>query len=409
MTDEPRPGQNNPTAVSTSGDWLRQTLDDLTTSLRPGGFAEPGEPSGRVTMVGPDSCPDPGTWLRLALKDLPQEETEKLLAHAAMCANCLHRLRQSRQMISTEASEEDSVDPKDFESSSPNWQRKFAARLAETPRKSASSKIPPFAWWAAAGLAATLVAAFAFNVWYARNNSPQRLLARAYTQSRAFDLRITGAAFAPVVPQSSQGGNAAGNESPALLSARAILQRRLGKHPADPQLLQLQARADLLSQQDGDAIDILDRLLAQGPVTTALLTDDASAYFQRGLANGSRNDRATALENLRRADALAPDNSVVLFNEAIVLENLGMIANAIDVWNRYLKAEKDPQWLAEGRRRLQRLQQLQGRLQDRLQDRQEQTDRLRPHPVSLPLNPHSLQIPPRFARVPAFHRTLFAA
>lgn len=362
MAEEQKPGQNTPAALSNSGDWLRRTLDDLSDSLRPGGFAEPGEPAGRVTMVGPDSCPDPGSWLRLAVKDLPEDESEKLLAHAAMCANCLQRLRQSREMISAEASAEDSVDPKDFESSSPNWQRKFAARLADTPRKSAALKVPAIVWGLAAGLAATLLVAFAFNSWYARRDTPERLLARAYTQARTFDLRIDGAHYAPIVAPSPLGSEAAAGQSAPLRSARAMLARRLLKNPTDPHLLHLEARSDLLAGRYDAAIGTLDRLLAQGPVTASLLTDDASAYFQRGLASGSRNDRATALENLRRADAMAPNNSVVLFNEAIVLEDRGLTSSAVDVWNRYLKTEKDPQWLAEGRRRLQQIEQFRGRL-----------------------------------------------
>jgi tetratricopeptide (TPR) repeat protein len=402
MTEELKPGQNNPTAVSTSGDWLRQTLDDLSTSLRPGGFAEPGEPAGRVTMVGPDSCPEPGAWLRLALKDLPEDESEKLLAHAAMCSNCLQRLRQSREMISPEASAADSVDPKDFESSSPNWQRKFAARLADTPRKSATGKIPPLAWGLAAGLAVTLLVAFAFNSWYSRHNTPERLLARAYTQSRTFDLRIEGAKYAPVVPQSPLANGAPGNQPASLRSARAILEAGLQKNPADSHLLHLEARADLLAGQDDAAIGILDHLLAQGPVTASLLTDDASAYFQRGLASGSQNDRDTALDNLRRADALAPDNSVVLFNEAVVLEDRGLTASAVEVWNRYLKAEGDPLWLADGRRRLQQIQQLHGQLHHK-------TAGPRVRPVRLTRAPDSLAPSLPSARISASSRRRLTA
>ncbi|HVC46300.1 MAG TPA: hypothetical protein VND90_03550 [Terracidiphilus sp.] len=396
MTDELKPGQG--TSASNSGDWPNHSLDALSTSLRPGGFAVPGEPSGRITMVGPDSCPDPGAWLRLVLNDLPEGEAEKLLAHAAMCANCLQRLRQSRQTLAAEDSAEDSVDPKDFESSSPNWQRTFAARLADTPRKGAARKIPPLAWWLASGLAATLLLAFAFNTWYARRNTPEHLLARAYTQSRTFDLRIAGAGFAPVVPASHRSDNATGDEAPALRKAREIILLRLLKRSRDPHLLHLWARADLLAGQDDAAIGTLDRLLAQGPVTAGLLTDDASAYFQRGLATGSQNDRATALENLRRADALAPDNPVVLFNEAIVLEDRGLTANAVDVWNRYLKAEKDPQWLADGRRHLQQLEQLRGQLQ-------EQSNRLRPHPIRLGRHHSSFPTSLQPARIPDSPRT----
>jgi len=87
------------------------------------------------------------------------------------------------------------------------------------------------------------------------------------------------------------------------------------------------------------------------------MMDDASAYFERGSSTGSENDRATALENLRRADELAPDDPLVLFNEAVVMEDRGQAMNAVETWNRYLKFERDPRWLAEGHARLQALEQ----------------------------------------------------
>jgi hypothetical protein len=31
--------------------------------------------------------------------------------------------------------------------------------------------------------------------------------------------------------------------------------------------------------------------------------------------------------------------------------------NAVETWNRYLRFERDPRWLADGRRRLQALEQ----------------------------------------------------
>jgi tetratricopeptide (TPR) repeat protein len=148
--------------------------------------------------------------------------------------------------------------------------------------------------------------------------------------------------------------------------------------PEDPHWLQLEARADVLEEKFDPAIGILDRLLAAGPATSGLLVDDASAYFQRGTATGSESDRATALEYLRRADELAPGDPVVLFNEAVVMEDRGQLMNAVETWNRYLHFERDARWLADGRRRLQALEQKlnqlkshQGRVDQRLRTPQE--------------------------------------
>jgi predicted Zn-dependent protease len=147
------------------------------------------------------------------------------------------------------------------------------------------------------------------------------------------------------------------HESSRLLDARARIERQLENAPEDPHWLELEARADIQEEKFDPAIEILDRLLATEPVTAGLLVDDASAYFERGSLTGSENDRATALENLRRADEMAPDDPLVLFNEAVVMEDRGQAMNAVETWNRYLKFERDPKWLAEGRARLQALEQ----------------------------------------------------
>ena len=89
-----------------------------------------------------------------------------------------------------------------------------------------------------------------------------------------------------------------------------------------------------------------------------------------GTATGSENDRSTALEYLRRADE-APSDTVVLFNEAVAMEDRGQVMNAVETWHRYLSFERDPSWLAEGRSRLEALEQKLNRLKTH-QSRMEQ-------------------------------------
>lgn len=257
---------------------------------------------------------------------------------------------------STEASPEEAAEIAGLSSASRHWQHNLAAQLAHTPHRTARGKASRFYLWAGAGLAASLLVAAVLTAWWQHANSPERLLAEAYTHSRIFDLRIPGAGFAEVTPQAHLRGGTANQESSRLLDARSHIERHLENSPQDPHWLQLQARADLLDEQYDPAIDILDRLIAAGPVTPSLLVDDASAYFQRGAATGSENDRSTALEYLRRADELAPDDPVVLFNEAVVMEDRGQVMNAVETWNRYLQFERDPRWLTEGRTRLEALE-----------------------------------------------------
>ena len=305
----------------------------------------------------PESCPEPGEWVRLANGEALPAQLDGLLAHAAGCGSCAARLREGLRLLSAPASPEETAAAGKLASATPFWQRRVAVELARTPHAAPRGRTARTYLWAGAGLAASLALAVGLTLWWQQIHTPERLLAEAYTHSRSFDLRMPEAGFAEVTPQSHLRGGASGRESSKLLDARTRIERRLENAPDDPHWLQLEARADILEEKFDPAIDILDRLLAAGPVTPGLLVDDATAYFQRGIATNSENDRATALDDLRRADELAPGNAVVLFNEAIAMEDRGQEMNAVETWNRYLSFERDPRWLAEGRRRLQILEQ----------------------------------------------------
>jgi len=343
-------------------DALERALDELIE----GRSSRTGIPRKGAPGVPPASAQEPcselGAWsLPLTWAAGPAGQADVLnldtmLAHAAQCSPCAQRLR----ILIADSTPEETAEIGALSSASGDWQRKLAAQLARTPHRTQDrGGMGPrhFYLWAGAGLAASLLLAVGITGWMRLANSPERLLAEAYTQSRIFDLRMPGAGFADVTPQMHLRGGATGRESARLLDARARIERRLESAPEDPHWLQLEARSDVLEERFDPAIDILDRLLAAGPVTSSLLVDDAAAYFQRGSATGSENDRATALDYLRRADELTPGDPVVLFNEAVVMEDRGQVMNAVETWNRYLRFERDPRWLAEGRRRLQTLEQ----------------------------------------------------
>jgi tetratricopeptide (TPR) repeat protein len=320
----------------------------------------PGDPAGPCSAPG--GCPLPlgegfGRAAGSSTDQAPNiASIDALLSHAADCPSCAERLR----LLVAGASPEEEAEAAALSSAGVDWQRNLAARLARTSHRSEGRELGwarPFYLWAGAGLAASLLLAIGLTGWWRIANTPERLLAEAYTQSRIFDLRLPGAGFAEVKPAMHLRGGAAGRESARLLDARARIKRHLESAPEDPYWLQLEARSDVLEERFDPAIGILDRLLAAGPVTPSLLLDDAAAYFQRGVATGSENDRATALEYLSHADELAPGAPVVLFNEAVVMEDRGQVMSAVETWNRYLRFERDPRWLAEGRRRLEALEQ----------------------------------------------------
>jgi tetratricopeptide (TPR) repeat protein len=311
------------------------------------------QPEAEASVLGDAqaACPGAESWSRLESGKAHSAEVDSLLAHASVCPACATRLRKGG---SAAPSPEEAAVLSQMACSTPGWQHQMAVQLAHTPHKATKAKV----WylWVGTALAACLTLAVVLTAWWQRVNTPEHLLAEAYTHSRIFDLRMPGAGFAEVTPGLHLRGGDTGRESASLLDAHARIERHLESAPQDPHWLQLEARADVLEEKFDPAIDILDRLLASGPVTSDLLADDAAAYFQRGAATGSENDRSTALDYLRRADELTPSDPVVLFNEAVAMEDRGQVMNAVETWNRYLRTERDPRWLTEGRRRLQGLE-----------------------------------------------------
>ena len=303
------------------------------------------------STADPEACPQPSAWALLLSDQLDaatQPSVSKLLAHAASCAACAQRLRHFSSAPSPE--EVDLVSR--FASAAPARQDRLAAALARTPHQAAHKPAMRVYLWMGAGLAASLLIALGLTTWWLLANNPERLLAQAYSRSRTFDLRMPGAGFAEIAPPLHLRGGPAARAPSKLLEARAGIQKRLEAAPQDAHWLQLQARSDVLEEQFDPAIQILERLVAAGPVTSTLLLDDASAYFERGQFTGSDSDRATSVDYFRRADEMAPGDPVVLFNEALAMEDRGQLMNAVETWNRYLRFERDPQWLAEGRTRL---------------------------------------------------------
>jgi tetratricopeptide (TPR) repeat protein len=238
------------------------------------------------------------------------------------------------------------------EPAAPASQHRLAAALARTPQQPARKPAMRVYLWMGAGLAASLLIAIGLTTWWRLANNPERLLAQAYGRSRTLDLRMPGAGFAQIAPPLHLRGGPGAREPSKLLEPRAGIQKRLEAAPQNAHWLELEARADVLEEQFDPAIQILDHLVAAGPLTSTLLLDDASAYFERGQFTGSDSDRAIALDYFRRADEMAPGDPVVLFDEALAMEDRGQLMNAVETWNRYLRFERDPPWLAEGRARL---------------------------------------------------------
>jgi tetratricopeptide (TPR) repeat protein len=291
-------------------------------------------------------------YAELAAGTLAPEQAENLLGHAADCPACGDVLAWNLNTLQGDPSEEEAAAIAELAASRTDWQKRLAWKLAASPLRKRPVSLPQKWVWMGMTAAAVLLLATGVVLWQQKMHSPDRELALAYEQSRTLELRVPGASFATLNSASHTRGVRTSRVPAPLLEAQAKLARKLEAAPQNARWQELQARADILEERYDSAIDVLDRLLSQGPMTSELLTDAATAYFQRGLATSTETDRSTALDYLRRADEQAPDDPVVLFNEAIVMEDRGQLMNAVEVWNRYLAVERDPKWAAEGKRKL---------------------------------------------------------
>lgn len=352
MTHDLKTGCPSDLSPSTPEDEFARRMEDLIDGLSCLDGVSPEDANDALEVRVPEICPELGEWPRLATGEAGPAEMESLLAHAAVCRTCSERLRQSMLLLGEEVFPEEIAEVERLDSASASWQRKLADELAQTPRRQTGKNLTGLFLWVGAAMAAMLTIAVGLTAWWLHVNAPERLLAQTYSNSRPFDLRIPRAGYGEVVADSHLRGGSATREPSALLEARTRIDHHLVHSPQDPNWLQLKARAEILQEKFDPAIETLNQLLANGPATSSLYLDNATAYFERGTISGSESDRATALEYLRRADELTPGNPVVLFNEAMVMEDRGQAMNAIETWTRYLNFERDPRWKAEGQRRM---------------------------------------------------------
>jgi CHAT domain-containing protein/tetratricopeptide (TPR) repeat protein len=325
-------------------------------------------------------CPGPALWREIAGGMTPPDETLASLEHASRCDDCGPLLREAVAEVSDlngEITEAERTLIALLESTRAEWQQRLAQQIAGTQRSGPNRESTP--WWkrwlaiprlavprlsvprlAMAG--ASLLAIVAVGSWvvvhrvnkyYANRNQPAaagQLLARAYTEKRTLELRIVGADYAPL--RVSRGPAASFTSRPEpLLKAEALIASQLESHPSDPSWLQAKAQADVLEGKYDAAVEALRRALELEPHSPALLTDLATAYFQRAQQEDRKDDLGAAYEYLSQALRLHPDDPVALFNRAIVAEHQFLYHQALDDWGHYLRVDPGSQWAEEVRNR----------------------------------------------------------
>ena len=128
-------------------------------------------------------------------------------------------------------------------------------------------------------------------------DSANHYLARAYTDQRTLELRIPGAAYAPLRVQRGPAESFVAR-SASLLKAEALIADQLTKHPDNPAWMQAAARADVLEGKYDAAVESLQRALELQPHDPGLLLDIGTAYFQRAQSEDRQEDFGAAFEYL---------------------------------------------------------------------------------------------------------------
>jgi len=302
-------------------------------------------------------CPDPAVWHDIAAGLTPADQTLAHVEHASCCDHCGPLLRAAVTELTdlnAESTEAERKHIATLESASPEWQQKLAHRITGTLPSPAGKSESWRRWWLAVpGLViagAFLLALIGVASWFlVHRNQPAaaaRLLARAYTDKRTLELRIAGAGFAPL--RVSRGPSASFTSRPAaLLKAEALIASQLESHPSDPAWLQAQGQADMLEGKYDAAVGALIRARELDPGSPALLTDLATAYFQRAQQDDRPEDSGVAYKYLSQALSLRPDDPVALFNRAIIAEHQFLYHQALDDWEHYLRVDPSSQWAEE--------------------------------------------------------------
>ena len=315
--------------------------------LRPAGFVES---SAR--------CPEAAAWLQVAAGLLGETRARELMTHAAQCDHCGPMLRDAVATVADESTGEEEQIVATLRSSHGKWQG-----LSRDPSQGSPARLQVQRWWTsptiwlrweiAVGLLALVMAAAWWSFRSFEMNSPDRLLAAAYTERRTLEMRTEGARYAPLRQTRGADRSQSRMEQPtSLLDAEALVARNLKSHPEDPHWLHAQGLADLLEGNYEAAIPTLEKARQFAPDIPAISLDLATAYFVRAENLNRPEDYGTAVDVLGRIVAAHPEDSVALFNYAIALEKVFLYQQAVSNWQAFLHLDPDSKWAGEARSHL---------------------------------------------------------
>ncbi len=234
----------------------------------------------------------------------------------------------------------------------------FVSRMRKA--EPAAEVIPIHPWrrqWLIAAAIAVVVAGTSFVVWRGvnpRETGIPALIAAAPVRYRTVEPRLAGFRWAAVQRLREEPSTTTDPETLRLGGAAADVLLR-AQRDASAEAAHAAGVAELLLQKPGEAAERLRDAAVKEPKAETW-SDLAAAYYTDAVREGHAAELPRALAAADRALAMAPDLSEARFNRALILERMGLRAEAAAAWREYLLRDASSEWAAEARRHLETMQ-----------------------------------------------------
>lgn len=305
-------------------------------------------------------CPSVDIWSEVATRELPEVEQIALVKHAALCDHCGAALRRWTEILVEGETAEETRMIAALPSSRAREQRRMGhelARLSDQRESARDRWLGPWLRIAAVPALAMLVVAIGLVGvnWWRSQRSPQHaleLLSEAYSSNTTSEFRLPGQK--PSRPNITRAMSTPITDDPNFSRAEDLITHQPN---GSPEWQRARARAHVLQNMPDQAIRELTDTANR---SSDVLIDQAFAHFIRG-ERSSQNDHGQAdigrafdlIDAAKKAD---PNNLVVLYNDALLLQRLALFNEAEAAWKEYLTRDSSSGWAGEARRHLQEVQ-----------------------------------------------------
>lgn len=173
-------------------------------------------------------------------------------------------------------------------------------------------------------------------------------LRKAYQNERPLEARISELGYAPW--SSSRGGETRVDSKYQSLATSLLLTAVTEKPTSESH--HATGRLYLANKQFNEAINEFEETLKTDPANAQLYSDLGAAFLEKGKRDRNAGDYSKSLNYLEKALELAPSSLEVLFNRALVLQQLGIYPQARIAWQSYIEKDNSSEWANEARRNL---------------------------------------------------------